>query len=114
MAADVSKWTIEFAGCAQESPECDAGLFSVSGAGKGPLEVEVRVTSQIESILARELGKKALTEGEREKIVSVAGRRLIEECLAKEGRVDPVVLLTSQIFRLPGAEKRLLQECGLL
>ena len=46
--------------------------------------------------------------------MSVAGRQLIEECIAERGHADPVLLLTSQIFRLPGAEKRLLQECGLL
>ena len=114
MVRDISEWTIEFEGCAPESPECDAARFALSATGQTPLRVEVRVTSQIESILARELGKETLTEGEREKILSVAGRQLIEEYLAKEGRVDPVLLLTSQIFRLPGAEKRLLRECGLL
>lgn len=114
MAGDTTEWTIEFEGCAAESPECRAASFGLSAAGKTHLSVEVRVTSQIESILARELGKQALTEGDRERILSVAGRRLIEEFLAKEGRVEPVLLLTSQIFRVPGTEKRLLRECGLL
>ena len=41
-------------------------------------------------------------------------RRLIEECLRERGRVEPVLLLTSQIFREPGAERRLLRECGLI
>ncbi len=114
MARDISRWTIEFEGCAPDSLDCSTASFGLSAAGQSPLTVEVRVTSQIESILARELGKETLSEGDREKILSVAGRRLIEECLAKEGRVDAVLLLTSHIFRLPGAGKRLLRECGLL
>lgn len=114
MARDISEWTIEFEGCAPESLDCCAASFGLSATGQSPLGVKVRVTSQIESILARELGKETLSDGEREKILSLAGRQLIEECLAKEGRVDAVLLLTSQIFRLPGAEKRLLRECGLL
>ena len=47
-------------------------------------------------------------------VLSLAGRRLIEECLRERRRLDPVLLLTSQIFREPGAERRLLRECGLI
>jgi hypothetical protein len=114
MARDISRWTIEFEGCTLDSSDCRAASFGLSAAGQSPLTVEVRVTGQIESILAREIGKETLSEGDRGKILSVAGRRLIRECLAKEGRVDAVLLLTSQIFRRPGAAKRLLRECGLM
>jgi hypothetical protein len=86
----------------------------VAEEGAALLRVEVRITAQIESILAREMGKKELTEHEREAILTLAGRRIIEECLRERGRVDPLLLLTSQIFREPGAERRLLRECGLL
>jgi hypothetical protein len=114
MPEDVSGRSIRFAGCARESAECDAARFTVIEEGKPPLRIEVRITAQIESILAREMGKRELTEQEREAILSVAGRRLIEECLRERGRVDPVLFLTSQLFREPGAERRLLRECGLI
>ena len=114
MPEDVSGHSIRFEGCARESAECDAARFAVVEEGRPPLRVEVRITAQIESILAREMGKRELTEQERETILSVAGRRLIEECLRERGRVDPLLLLTSQIFRERGAERRLLRECGLV
>lgn len=114
MPDDVSGRTIHFEGCARESVECDTARFAVVEAGSPALRVEVRITDQIESILAREMGKRELTEEEREAILSVAGRRLIEESLRNRGRVDPVLFLTSQIFREPGAERRLLRDCGLL
>jgi hypothetical protein len=114
MPEDVSGRSIRFEGCARESAECDAARFAVAEEGRPPLRVEVRITAQTESILAREMGKRELTEQEREAILSVAGRRLIEECLRERGRVDPLLLLTSQIFREHGAERRLLRECGLI
>ena len=113
MADDISRWSIRFEGCTRESAECDTALFDVVEEAKPPLRVEVRITAQIESILAREMGRRELTEQEREAILSTAGRRLIEECLRERGHVDPVLLLTSEIFRQHGAERRLLRECGL-
>ena len=114
MAPDISRWSIQFEGCARESAECDTAHFDVVEEGKSPLRVEVRITAQIESILAREMGRRQLTEEEREAILSTAGRHLVEECLRERGRVDPVLLLTSQIFRQRGAERRLLRECRLI
>jgi hypothetical protein len=114
MAEDISRWSIRFEGCAPESAECDAARFAVAEEGRPPQQVEVRITAQIESILARETSKRELTQQEREAILSTAGRRLIEECLRERGRLEPVLLLTSQIFRQPGAERRLLRDCGLL
>jgi len=114
MPEDVSSWSIRFEGCARETAECDTARFAVVEERSPPLRVEVRITAQIESILAREMGKRELTEQEREAILSLAGRRLIDECLRERGRVDPVLFLTSQIFREPGAERRLLRECGLI
>jgi len=114
MAENASGRSIHFEGCARESVECDTARFAVVEEGRAPLGVQVRITEQIESILAREMGKRELTEQEREAILSLAGRRLIEECLRERGRLDPVLLLTSQIFREPGAERRLLRECGLI
>ena len=114
MAQDISRWSIRFEGCTRESAECDTALFDVVEEAKPPLRVEVRITAQIESILAREMGRRELTEQEREAILSTAGRRLIEECLRERGHVDPVLLLTSEIFRQHGAERRLLRECGLI
>ena len=114
MPEDVSSWSVRFEGCARESAECDAAHFAVVEEGRPPLPVEVRITAQIESILAREMGMRELTQQEREAILSLAGRRLINECLRERGRVDPVLFLTSQIFREPGAERRLLRDCGLV
>jgi hypothetical protein len=114
MPEDVSGWSIRFEGCARESAECDAARFAVIEEGRPPLPVEVRITAQIESILAREMGKRELTEQEREAILAVAGRRLIDGCLRERGHVDPVLFLTSQIFREHGAERRLLRDCGLI
>ena len=114
MPEDVSRWVIEFEGCAEESPECHAGFFGVARESEPGLSVEVRVTAQIEGLLARLLGKESLTAKDREAILSVAGRHLIEDCLSRAGKVDTVLLLTSEIFRSHGAERRLLRECGLL
>ena len=114
MPEDVSGYSIRFEGCARESAECDAARFAVVEEGRPPLQVEVRITAQIESILAREMGKRELTQREREAILSVAGRWLIEECLRERSRVDPLLFLSSQLFREPGAERRLLRECGLI
>ena len=114
MAEDVSGLSIRFEGCSRHDAECDTARFSIAEQGKPPLQVEVRITAQIEGILAREMGKRELTQPEREAVLSVAGRRLIEECLRERGGVDPVLLLTSQVFREPGAGKRLLRECGLI
>jgi hypothetical protein len=114
MAEDVPGRTIRFEGCAQEAAECNAARFALVQEGSPALQVEVRITAQIESILAREMGKRELTQQEREAILSLAGHRLIEECLRERGRVDPVLLLTSQIFREHGSERRLLRECGLI
>jgi hypothetical protein len=114
MPEDVSGRSIRFERCTRECAECDTARFAVVEEGGRPQRVEVRITAQIEDILAREMGKRELTQQEREAILSVAGQRLIEECLRERGGVDPVLLLTSQIFREPGAEHRLLQECGLI
>ncbi len=114
MAADVSHWSIRFEGCDQGSAECNAARFVVAEEGKPSAQVEVRITDQIESILAREMGRRELTHQERDAFLSTAGRQLIEECLRERGRVDPVLLLTSQIFRGHGAERRLLRESGLV
>jgi hypothetical protein len=76
--------------------------------------VEVRTTAQIEHILARELGMEALGPGERDRILQLAGRQLIEVCLVQEGAAEPLLYLDSRLFRVPGAERRLLREAGLL
>jgi len=114
MPDDVSGRTVRFEGCTRESAECDTARVDVVEEGSPAQRVEVRITDQIESILAREMGKRELTEREREAILSLAGRRLIEECLRERGRVDPLLFLTSQIFREAGAERRLLRECRLI
>jgi hypothetical protein len=114
MAENVSGQTIRFEGCTQESTECSAARSAVVQEGNPPLRVEVRITAQVEGILSREMGKQELTQQKREAILSLAGRRLIEDCLRERGRVEPVLLLTSQVFREPGAEKRLLRECRLI
>ena len=73
----------------------------------------MRTTAQIEHILAGEVGKEALAGRDREAILSVAGRQLIEECLADEGAVEPLLFLDSRLFRVPGAERGLLEKCRL-
>jgi hypothetical protein len=114
VAGNASEVSIRFEGCSEESAECHTARFALIEAGKPQVQVEVRITVQIEGILAREMGKQDLTQQEREAILSLAGRRLIEDCLRERGRVDPVLLLTSQVFHEHGAEKRLLRECGLI
>lgn len=114
MAQDGSSWSVEFCGCTGPRDECQAARFQVAPPAGSPSSVEVRVTAQIESILARHLGKRELSPSDRQKILSPAGRRLIEESLARRGRVDAVLLLDSRLFFSHGAQRRLLRECGLL
>ena len=114
MAAAPAGWTVTFRGCEQGQEDCDSARFEVAPPRGTAITVEVRTTAQIERILARELGKQALGAHEREAILSVAGRWLVEERLEEKGQVEPLLLLDSRLFRVPGAERRLLRECGLL
>ena len=114
MGANVVGWTMVFRGCEAVRDDCAAARFDVTSPQGAVTSVEVRTTAQIEHILARELGKSALDAREREAILSVAGRQLIEACLADEGAAEPLLFLDSRLLRAPGAERRLLQECGLL
>ena len=114
MGAAPAGWTVTFRGCERLQRDCDTARFDVAGPEGTGLPVEVRTTAQIEYILARELGREALDAREREAIVSIAGRWLIEETLAERGAVEPLLLLDSRLFREPGAERRLLATCGLL
>ena len=113
MAAAPTGWTIVFLGCGRAQQDCDSAKFEVQRADGIPFKVEVRTTAQIEHILAREVGKEALAGRDREAILSVAGRQLMEECLAEEGAVEPLLFLDSRLFRVPGAERRLLEVCRL-
>lgn len=102
---------IRFKGCI-DSDVCDAALFEMSDPAQ---TVEVRITVESESILARELGKEELTARDREAILSLAGMSLIEECQEQHGHIDPELLLGSDyLFRRPGMERGLLREAGLL
>ena len=107
-------WTVTFRGCDQAHTDCDTARFEVTAPAGTTSSVEVRTTAQIEQILARELGKDRLTVRDREAILAVAGHQLIEGSVAQEGAVEPLLFLDSRLFRVPGAERRLLQECGLL
>lgn len=107
-------WTVTFRGCKAVENDCDTALFEAMPREGAAVAVEVRTTAQIERILARGLGSQALDAREREAILSVAGRQLIEERLAETGAVEPLLFLDSRLFRVPGAERRLLRECGLL
>jgi hypothetical protein len=110
----MSGWAVNFHGCTEKAPDCHAGKFEIVRPGEGARQVEVLTTSQIEHILAGEMGKKTLSDEEREIILSVAGKHLIEQCIEQEGHVPAVLYLTGQIFLSEGAERRLLQECGLI
>lgn len=114
MTWEMSGWTVSFQGCTEKDLDCHAGKFEIVRSGESPRQVEVLTTSQIEHILAGEMGKKTLSDEEREIILSVAGKHLIEQCIEQEGRVPSVLYLTGQIFFSEGAERRLLQECGLI
>lgn len=113
MAGAPVGWTITFLECKRAQQDCDSARFEVRPPEGTPATVEVRTTAQIEHILAGEVGKEALAGRDREAILSVAGRQLMEECLAEEGAAEPLFFLDSRLFRLPGAERRLLMECGL-
>lgn len=109
-----SSASIIFLGCEESAgTDRDCGYFSVRYQDREQ-RVEVRTTVQIEQILAHELGKSHLSRAEREAILSVGGRQLIEGCLERGQPLEPVILLDSRIFRTPGAERRLLRDCGLL
>jgi len=114
MTWEKSGWTVSFSGCAEKDPDCHAGRFEVVRTDEAARQVEVLTTSQIERILAGEMGKKALSDEEREIILAVAGKHLIEQCIEQEGRVPPVLYLSGQILMSEGAGRRLLQECGLI
>ena len=113
MTWEMSGWVVRFQGCTQKGPDCHMGRFEIARAGENPRQVEVLTTSQIEHILAGELGKAELSDDEREIILAVAGKHLIEQCI-EEGHVPPVLYLSGQLFMSVGAERRLLQECGLI
>lgn len=114
MGTDLGGWTATFRGCEAGRNDCTAARFEVTSPQGDRSEVVVRTTAQIEEILARELGKPALEPREREAILSIAGRQLIEACLAKGGAVDAELCLDSRLLRAPGAERALLQASGLL
>lgn len=114
MTWEMSGWTVSYYGCTQKDPDCHAGRFQVARADEPARQVEVLTTMQIEHILAGEMGKKALSDEEREIILSVAGKHLIEQCIEQGGRVPSVLYLSGQILLSEGAGRRLLQECGLI
>jgi hypothetical protein len=108
MAEDVSGRTIRFEGCARESDECGTARFSVVEAARPPRQVEVRITAQIEGILAREMGRRELTQQEREAGLSVGGRRLIEACLRERAATQ----CYSSLPDLPGRRGACCAKCG--
>ena len=114
MGAERAGWKIAMTGFQQVEQDCDSARFEVTAPRGEAVAVEVRTTAQVEHILARELGKEALSAGDREAILAVAGRWLIDELIEHGGAVDPLLLLDSRLFQVPGAERRLLQECGLI
>ncbi len=114
MTWEMSGWVVSFQGCAEKGPDCHMGKFQIVGpGGEVSRDVEVLTTMQIEHILAGELGKTELSNDEREIILAIGGRHLIEQCI-QEGHVPPVLYLSGQLFMTEGAERRLLQECGLI
>lgn len=113
MTSEPPSWQITFVGCTHEANDCDAGHFECREFGRSH-HVVVRVTAQIERILARELGRPELTRTERERILETGGRRLLEGRLRAGQPLEPVMYLDSRIFLSPGAEKALLRESGLL
>ena len=114
MTWEMGGYTVSFQGCTEKELDCHAGKFYVARSGEQPREVEVLTTSQIEHILAGEMGRRQLSDDEREIILSVAGKHLIEQCIEREGHIPEVLHLTGQILMSEGAARRLLQECGLL
>lgn len=114
MTWEISGWVINYFGCREKDPDCHAGKFEVFRAEGPAQEVEVLTTMQVEHILAGEMGKQALSDDERGIILSVAGKHLIEECIERDGHVPAVLYLSGQLFRSEGAERRLLEECGLM
>lgn len=114
MGVDLGGWRIVFTGCDPGHDDCSAGRFEATSPEGHVVHVEVRTTAQVERILARELGSPSLDARQREAVFSVAGRQLIEACLAEGGAVRPLLFLDSRLFRVPGAERRLLRESGLL
>jgi hypothetical protein len=113
MTWEMSGWVVSFQGCTEKDPDCHMGRFEVTRPGESPEQVEVLTTLQIEHILAGELGKRELSDEEREIIIAVAGRHLIEQCI-EEGNVPPTLYLSGQLFMTEGAAMRLLEECGLI
>lgn len=89
MAGASAGWTVRFRGCKHARDGCTAARFDVAPSQGAAVAVEVRTTAQIERIPSRELGNEALDARDREAILSVAGRQLIEERLAEEGAVEP-------------------------
>ena len=78
-------WTVTFRGCRAVENDCHGAEFEVTPLDGAPIGVEVRTTAQIEHILARELGKRELEPRDREALLSVGGRQLVEESLAEAG-----------------------------
>ncbi|MPZ24294.1 MAG: hypothetical protein GEU28_12320 [Dehalococcoidia bacterium] len=92
---------------------CDRAFLKVSEPYE--TEVEVRTTDEIESVLARELGKSELAASDRKAILAIGGDYLIRECLEVHGHIDSPLLMTSDfLFRRPGMERQLLHGAGLL
>lgn len=114
MSTHLSEWTIEFQGCFEKDVDCNCGVFRVRRLDEPEQRVEVLTTVQIERMLAKFMGKDALDDQERSLLLATAGRRLIEDCIHREGNVQPLLYLTGEIFRSRGAERRLLQESGLI
>lgn len=108
-----SKRDVRFLGCCEDAQDCDAGRFECRQDGRAVI-IKVRVTAQIERILARELGREDLTKEERASILEVGGRHMLEERLRHRQPLEHVLYLDSRIFLTPGAEKALLHESGLL
>jgi hypothetical protein len=113
MTWEMSGWKVGFSGCTEKDRDCHAGKFEVSRAGEPAHSVEVLTTMQTEHILAGEMDKPALSDDEREVILAVAGRHLIEECIER-GHVPAVLYLSGQLLMTDGAARRLLRECGLI
>lgn len=114
MSTHLSDWTIEFQGCFEKDVDCNCGVFCVRRLDGPEQRVEVLTTVQIERMLAKVIGKEALNDQERAVLLATAGRRLIEDCIHRDGHVQPLLYLTGEIFRSRGAERRLLRESGLI
>lgn len=114
MSTHLSEWSIEFHGCFEKDVDCNCGVFRVRRLDEPEQRVEVLTTVQIEQMLAKVIGKDALSDHERSALLATAGRHLIEDCIHHDGRVQPLLFLTGEIFHSRGAERRLLQESGLI